>query len=235
MMIINEHLNALITVAKRPAPGATKTRLTPPLSPGKAAGLYECFLKDTLETMRQVTTAQHVLAYLPLEEEVYFRRLAPDFELALQVGNNLGARLDNITVHYLALGYAHVVVMDSDSPNLPVDYLKQAFEAISGESDVVIGPSEDGGYYLIGLKQPAPRLLQEVQMSTPDVTEDTLVLAKEEGLRVHLLPTWYDVDDAPGLRRLQADLVRAPVHIARHTRRFLGRLPQSIWTGPTML
>jgi hypothetical protein len=109
--------------------------------------------------------------------------------------------------------------MDSDSPTLPAANLQTAFTALD-EVDVVLGPCDDGGYYLIGLKQPAPRLLREVQMSTPRVVADTLALASEEGLRVKLLPTWYDIDDVSTLNRLMAELAHAPALVAPHTRAF---------------
>jgi len=212
--------NALLTVAKRPAPGRTKTRLTPPLSPPQAAALYQCFLQDTLDLIRQVPQTQPVIAYLPREAEPYFTALAPDFDHILQQGPDLGARLDNALTHYLQLGYKHVAIMNSDGPTLPVDYLVAAFAALAGEADVVLGPSDDGGYYLIGLKRPAPRLLREVTMSTPTVTTETLALAAEEGLRVELLPPWYDVDDAAALARLTAELAQNPADVAPHTRAF---------------
>ncbi len=90
-----EKKNALIVVAKRPAPGNTKTRLSPPLTPEQASALYECFLHDTLDQMRKVEEVQHVIAYLPLDERDYFHRLAPDFELVPQNGHDLGERLDH--------------------------------------------------------------------------------------------------------------------------------------------
>ena len=225
--------NALLTVAKRPAPGRTKTRLTPPLSPTQAAALYECFLQDTLDLMRRVPNTRPVIAYLPEEANSYFTRLAPDFDCILQQGQDLGARLDNALTHYLQLGYRRVAIMNSDGPTLPVNYLTAAFKALSGEADVVLGPSDDGGYYLLGLKQPAPRLLREVQMSTPTVTAETLALAEEEGLRVELLPTWYDVDDAAALARLGADLAHIPTDAARHPRTFFAlnqEIPAAIET-----
>ena len=86
--------------------------------------------------------------------------------------------------------------------------------------DVVLGLADDGGYYLLGLKHPAPRLLREVQMSTPTVTADTLALAKEARLRVELLPTWYDVDDADALARLATELAQISPDVARHTHTF---------------
>ena len=115
-----------------------------------------------------------------------------------------------------------VAAVNSDGPTLPLAYLAGAFQELGKEADVVLGPSDDGGYYLIGLKRPAPRLLREVQMSTSHVTTDTLALAAEEGLKVALLPTWYDVDDAQSLARLKAELATAPPEVAPHTRAFLG-------------
>lgn len=218
--------NALVTVAKRPAPGQTKTRLTPPLAPRQAAALYECFLCDTLALMRQVAGVQPVLAYLPLGEKGYFAELAPGFELVCQDGPDLGTRLDNVLTHYLRLGYNQVVVMDSDSPTLPLACLTAAFAALAGDADVVLGPCDDGGYYLIGLKRPAPRILREVQMSTPTVVADTLALAAAEGLRVQLLPVWYDIDDGTTLARLLGELVTAPAEIAPFTRTFFAANPE---------
>lgn len=220
---------ALLVVAKRPAAGQTKTRLTPHLPAKTAAALYECFLQDTIELMRKVPDVQPVLVYLPAEAESYFRRLAPDFEFLLQNGSDLGSRLDNATTDYLNRGYSSVVVMGSDSPTLPAAYLEQAFSVLEAGADLVLGPCEDGGYYLIGMKQPSSRLLREVRMSTPTVTVDTLALAKQEGFQVSLLPAWYDVDDVDTLTRLRRELKDSPEQVARHTRRFLERKPPRAW------
>lgn len=215
--------NALIVVAKQPAPGATKTRLSPPLSPEQASSLYECFLLDTLDLVRKVPGIWPVIAYLPEEAIVYFAGLAPDFDLLLQSGRNLGERLDHALTHYLNAGYRNAVIMDSDSPTLPAGCLSSAFAMLNSGSDVVIGPCEDGGYYLIGMKKPHPRLLREVRMSTPQVTSDTLAVAVEEGLQVGLLPTWYDIDNQLSLQRLYAELSRTPDGPARSTRRALNQ------------
>ena len=217
--------NALLVVAKRPQPGETKTRLTPPLSDEQASLLYEHFLKDTLVLVRQVVGVQPVLAYLPANGETYFCSIAPDFERLLQTGSNLGERLDHALTHYLERGFQKAVIMDSDSPTLPVCYLEAAFDVLDDGADVALGPCEDGGYYLIGLKRPAPRLLREVQMSTPNVTADTLALADKLRLKVTLLPEWYDVDDATALMRLNKELMVAPPGIAIHTREFIRQLP----------
>ncbi len=211
-------MNALIVVARQPVPGQAKTRLTPPLSVEQAAALYEGFLRDTLDLMRAVPDARRVVAYLPREARAYFAHLAPGFELIPQSGENLGARLDHALTSYLSRGAERVVAMNSDGPTLPLAYLRQAFAVLSNHNDVVLGPSEDGGYYLIGLRKPAPRLLREVHMSTPHVLADTLRIAQEENLRVALLPPWYDVDDQASLERLIAELRASAAGVAPHTR-----------------
>jgi uncharacterized protein len=211
--------NALIVVAKRPTPGKTKTRLSPPLTPELASALYENFLFDTLDQMRQVDDAQRVIAYL--DERDYFQRLAPDFELIPQEGHDLGSRLDNALTLYLARGYERVVIMDSDSPTLPSDFLAQAFQILADSADVVLGPCDDGGYYLIGIKKPTPRLLREVNMSTPTVAAETIALAQEEGLHVVTLPIWYDIDDVASLSRLIKEIGNQDSGLATNTRRFI--------------
>ena len=213
--------NALIVVAKQPAPGQTKTRLSPPLTLEQSSALYEAFLLDTLNQMRQVQEAQRVIAYLPPDARDYFYRFARDFELVPQNGHDLGSRLDHALTEHLSQGYERVVIMDSDSPTLPSVYLSQAFDALSNGADVTLGPCDDGGYYLIGIKKPAPRLLREVQMSTATVAADTIALAKEEGLKVSLLPTWYDIDDASSLMRLMKEVENLSSNVATYTRRFL--------------
>jgi rSAM/selenodomain-associated transferase 1 len=212
---------SLLVVAKRPATGQTKTRLCPPLTGEAAAALYECFLRDTLDVMRQIPNVECGIAFLPEAARDYFSTLAPDMQLSLQQGDDLGARLDHLLTVALEAGASQAVVMDSDSPTLPPDYLVQAFDALDGPSDVVLGPCEDGGYYLIGMKRPQPRLLRDVQMSTPHVVRDTIALAEQLGLKVALLPTWYDVDTVAELDRLRAELRDAPAHVARHTHAFL--------------
>ncbi len=213
--------DALLVVAKQPAAGQTKTRLTPPFLPEEAAALYECFLQDTLDLIRRVPDVQPAIAYLPAHATGYFAALAPDFELLLQQGPDLGARLDHALTSYLARGFERVAIMNSDGPTLPVAYLTAAFDQLRDGADAVLGPAEDGGYYLIGLKRPAPRLLREVRMSTPTVLADTLKLAAEEGLAVSLLPSWYDVDDMAALDRLRVELASASAEVAPSTRRFL--------------
>jgi rSAM/selenodomain-associated transferase 1 len=216
--------DTLLVVAKQPAPGHTKTRLCPPLTHDQAASLYDCFLRDTLNVMRKVPNVRCVIGYLPEDAREYFRQLAPDMGLTCQHGTSLGERLDHLLTEALLGGSQQAVVMDSDSPTLPAAYLSQAFDELA-DADVVLGPTRDGGYYLIGMKQPRPRLLREVQMSTPRVLADTLVLASASGLTVSLLPSWYDVDTAEDLHRLEDEIAGLSVNgRAVATRRWLSQM-----------
>jgi uncharacterized protein len=197
--------NTLLVVAKLPIPGQTKTRLCPPLSHAQAADLYECFLRDTLDIMRKVHDVQCVIGFLPEDAGDYFQQLAPDMNLTCQSGESLGERLDHLLTDALVKGSQRAVVMDSDSPTLPSEYISQALDQLA-DADVVLGPTQDGGYYLIGLKQPQPHLLRQVQMSTSHVLADTLGLAKATGLVVSLLPTWYDIDTIDDLFQLDGEI-----------------------------
>jgi rSAM/selenodomain-associated transferase 1 len=216
---------ALLVMAKRPTPMYTKRRLSIVLGPVEAANLYACFLADVIALARSVPDVTPMIAYAPPDEdcEAYFRRLAPDFGLVPQVGDTLGQRLDRVMGVCFSAGYEQVAAMNSDSPTLPVDYLVQAFVQLDDPTtDVVLGPCNDGGYYLIGWKRPHPSLVLKVTMSTKRVLTDTLAIAEEEKLQVSLLPGWYDVDEGDDLRRVQADLSAEP-DIARHTRAFLNQ------------
>lgn len=214
---------ALLVVAKRPAPGQTKTRLTPPLTGEQAAALYECFLRDTLDVIlaaRAQLPLTPIIAYLPAGEEAYFQQLAPEFELLLQEGNDLSERLHHATAHCLMNGYDQAFIMDSDSPTLPAASLVEAFTALD-TADVTLGRCADGGYYGIGIKQPAAPLFLNVTMSTATVAHDTLAQAAAHHLRVALLPECYDIDYVSDLQHLITDLTTLPDTVAGHTRQFL--------------
>lgn len=215
---------ALIVMAKQPFPGRTKTRLTPPLSAGASADLYTCFLRDVIDLACSLPHVTPFIAYAPVDAEPFFREFAADIQLIPQVGNTLGERLEFVLTSLLDAGFEHVAAMNSDSPNLPQRFLAEAFERLDEpDTDVVLGPCEDGGYYLIGWNRPNPRLVREVTMSTPHVLQDTLAIAAEENLRVCLLPTWYDVDSESELLRLRDEFEQ--VSAESHTRAFLRDLP----------
>jgi rSAM/selenodomain-associated transferase 1 len=211
---------ALITVAKEPVPGRTKTRLCPPLTASTAAGFYRCLLLDTMALMQRLEGVDLTVAFTPESARDYFVRLSPNgFFLVPQVGSDLGERLANALGQHFGLGYRRVVIMNSDGPTLPLAFLERAFSGLA-DADVTLGPGHDGGYYLIGMKQLHTELFEGIDWSTSRVVSQTLAICRRLGLSVHQLPEWYDVDVAVDLERLQRDLARDPL-IAPHTSRFL--------------
>lgn len=199
----------LILMAKQPAAGQTKTRLCPPLSQAQAAQLYAGMLRDTLALAHHVPGVQPAIAVNPAGAEGYFAELAPDALLFPQGPGDLAQRLAHVTGAAFASGARAVAALSSDVPMLPVVYLRQAF-ALLAQYDCVLGPCEDGGYYLAALRQPAPTLFTKVTMSTPNVLRDTMAEAERLGLRVALLPACYDVDTPADLARLCADPAPMP-------------------------
>ncbi len=211
----------LILMAKQPEPGRTKTRLIPALSPVQAADLYRCFLLDKLDQMRAVRDVCRAVAFHPAAARAYFADFAPDVDLIPQAGADLSQRLLSVCAAAFEQGYRQVVAIDSDTVTLPSAYLQQAFQGLDNPLvDVTLGPCEDGGYYAIGTKRLIPALF-DVTMSTPHVLRDTLAQASQAGLRVDLLPEWYDVDRPSDLKRLAADLAAGGAATARASAAFL--------------
>jgi rSAM/selenodomain-associated transferase 1 len=216
---------ALAVMAKVPVAGHVKTRLCPPLRPDEAAQLARCFLEDRVEQLEAVPTGDRLVAFAPPEREPELRALVPPgVRLWRQTGADLGARLDDLLTGLLAEGYAGAIAVDADSPTLPTAYLEQACSALLGDAaDVVVGPSEDGGYYLIGLAAPAPWLFVDMSWSTPAVCEETLARARRAGCRLAVLPSWFDVDRAADLERLRREPA-GPAHRPRRTLALLAEL-----------
>ncbi|MGH7387961.1 MAG: TIGR04282 family arsenosugar biosynthesis glycosyltransferase [Candidatus Rokuibacteriota bacterium] len=212
---------AVAIMAKAPVAGAVKTRLMPPLTAAEAAHLYRAFLLDKIEQVRALEDAHAVVAYTPLEASGVFEELAPGFELLPQRGPELGARLANGLAELLAHGHAAAVAIDSDTPTLPTAFLQQGVDILlRGDADVVVGPCDDGGYYLIGARAERPELFENMPWSTPGVLFETLRRARAAGLTTACLPEWFDVDTAADLERLRASLTAPGATIARHTARF---------------
>lgn len=218
---------AVAIMAKAPLPGQVKTRLCPPLSPDEAAGLYRCFLLDKIQQVRALDRAWPVIAYAPEDAGQIFGAMAPDLELLPQRGPDLGVRLTGILERLLASGHDGAVAIDSDTPTLPIRLLQQAVDRLADDSDLdgVLGPTEDGGYYLIGLKTPQPVLFTDMPWSTPDVLPETMRRAERRRLRLVQLPPWYDVDTSEDLDRLREELARSEARVAPHTRRFFLPVP----------
>jgi rSAM/selenodomain-associated transferase 1 len=207
-------LCALAVMTKAPRAGKVKTRLTPPLTPEEAAALNICFLRDTASAICKATRAAPatgVAVYTPVGAEDAYRGILPNaFSLLPQRGQTFGQRLIFAAEDLLRLGFESVCLIDSDSPTVPPDAFSEAAENLTRPGDrIVIGPSDDGGYYLIGLKRLHRRIFEEIDWSTERVLEQTTERAAEIGLNVHFLPTWFDVDDREALQRLCQEMFEA--------------------------
>lgn len=199
-------MDAVVIMAKAPEAHMVKTRLTPSLDPETASDLYSCFLLDKLEQVRGLNDIHPMVAYTPHDRADFFKGILPaGFTLMLQAGSHLGERLANVTGYLFEQGYEKVVILDSDSPNLPTGYIYDSLRCLN-KTDAVIGPCLDGGYYLIGLGTHMPGLFQDIPWSTPRVTELTLENAVNMGISVSLIDEWYDVDTVEDLLRLKRDL-----------------------------
>ena len=212
---------ALVIMAKEPSVGRTKTRLCPPLTPEQAAALYKALLRDTIGLVAGLEDVQLVIAVTPPEAVDVFRRWSPPGTMLLPVtGIDIGDCLTQVLGHLLASGHDGAMALNSDGPTVPQRHLRQAV-AQQEKADVVLGPGEDGGYYLVGLKEPHPGLFQGIDWSTERVMSQTLARAEALGLSVSLLPAWYDIDTAADLDRLQAEIATLPAGAVPYTRRFL--------------
>ncbi|MGD0828753.1 MAG: TIGR04282 family arsenosugar biosynthesis glycosyltransferase [Desulfobaccales bacterium] len=189
-----------IIFAKEPVPGQVKTRLTPPFSPGEACRLYRAFLADVLEETARIPGIECALAYASAGARKFFQDLAPGMRRFPQEGRDLGERLVRAFDWGWAAGFQNVLVRGSDTPDLPGAILLQARQRLaSGQVQVVLGPSPDGGYYLVGLRDPQPQLFAGITWSSTAVLAETLSRARGLSLNVHLLRCWQDIDDDAGL------------------------------------
>ena len=228
------HLCALAVMAKAPRAGTVKTRLSPPLTLEQTAALNVRFLRDTAEHLAGVARSAGLISYTPVGDEALFDDLLPEvFALIPQRGDSFGERLYAAAEDILAIGYGAVCLIDSDSPTVPPAAYEQAVAALLTPGDrVVLGPANDGGYYLIGLKRAHPMPFERIRWSTEHVLAETLARCEKAGLEVILLPTWYDIDDAATLEVLKAELLdgKAPEFAAMkgyealHTREFLATM-----------
>jgi rSAM/selenodomain-associated transferase 1 len=224
-IIVNDAVNVndavIVVMAKQPQAGKTKTRLCPPLNPAQAAALYEALLLDTFTLAGRLPGVDLGVAITPTGSRPYFEAVAPANALLLAVeGRDIGECLTKTLAQLLGLGYRKALALNSDGPSLPPEYLIQAIRCLD-ERDLVLGPSEDGGYYLIGLKTPTPALFRDIAWSTQQVLAQTLERAVEIGLSVAQTPAWYDIDTPADLARLQTELGLLPPDRLAQTRRFL--------------
>ena len=200
-------VNCIIVFAKNPVPNEVKTRLIPFLSPDSVASLYRAFLADWCSALRKISNARLVIAYTPPDSRIPLQKLiGKDAIFIPQVGLNLGERLISAARWACNQDYLKFLLVGSDSPTLPLPYVERAFNLLEF-SDVAIGPSMDGGYYLIGFSAHGaslaiPEVFQDITWSTDIVFRQALEKIKSANARLGLLPPWYDVDNPEAFQRL---------------------------------
>jgi uncharacterized protein len=220
---------ALAIMTKAPRAGTVKTRLQPPLTPAEAAELNICFLHDIADAISEVgECAKGVGVFTPPGSEKEYEGVLPShFDLIPQRGDEFGERLTNAADDLLHLGFESCCLINSDSPTATVEAFREAVAQLQDADDrIVLGPSDDGGYYLIGMRKLNRHLFEEIDWSTERVFAQTDERAREVGLKVHVLPKFYDVDDGATLRRLCEELLRGNSRgdIAPVTTKFLAEL-----------
>ncbi|MGB8770767.1 MAG: TIGR04282 family arsenosugar biosynthesis glycosyltransferase [Candidatus Korobacteraceae bacterium] len=205
----------LVIMAKAPKPGMVKTRLAQCLPPPAVTALYRCLLDDTIALAQSLDTVE-VAIMCPAADVDDLAFLAGDaVRVVAQTGEGLAAGLNSVFAHFAAAGHQHIIAFNSDSPHLPASVLESAFEALAAH-DLVVGPTHDGGYYLVGARAVHTGLFNGDGMGTSNALETLLARAQALGLSVRFADPFYDIDVASDLIRLDAEL-----------RHFPGRAPRT--------
>lgn len=194
-------MKALIVFVKAPVAGKIKTRLQPYLAPAKILELYKSFVTATISKCARLKGIDEFLGCYPAKDNDFFRGLAEAYKIKCfnQRGKNLGERCINAFKDYLKKGYTKVVIIGSDSPTIPTEYIKKAFFELK-KNDFVLGPCCDGGYYLVGAKKAMPQIFHNIPWGTDKVLNKTLGKLNSLNIRFSLLPFWYDIDTIEDLR-----------------------------------
>jgi hypothetical protein len=207
-------------MAKAPLLGHVKTRLAESLSPESIVELYKCLIEDTLQLARSVTTDE-IAIVCPSSDVADLSGWLPDIEIVAQEGKGLAAGLVSAFRVFIGRGYRHVVALDGDSPQIPRQTLEHAFRLLDS-SDVVVGPTTDGGYYLVGATAVEPRLFDDHRIGTGGALDSLQAAARNLNLKVALTEIAYDVDEPSDLTRLSQELELFPSRALR-TAQWLAR------------
>ncbi len=200
---------AIIVMTKIPIAGTVKTRLSPRLSAEHAATLAACFLRDTVSRAKSLKN-DLIIAYSPAGKPDVLQAILPEQKTFVeQKGANLGARMFHAFEFAFAGKSDSVVMIGTDSPTLPAEYITQAFKKLS-ESDAVLGRTADGGFYLIGLRILRKEIFENIEWSSPRTFEQTALNIEMLNLKLSLLPDWYDIDTPDDLKKLKKDLTKNP-------------------------
>lgn len=209
-------------------PGKVKTRLAATLGEQQAADIYHVFVQTLIQRLGQIAS-ERTLWFTPLESRAAFRELAgSEWQLQAQATGDLGDRMQAIFAQQLADPSRSIVLLGTDSPNVPLETIEQAFDHLQ-RVKLVLGPTDDGGYYLIGARNAPPPVLYDMPYSSPKLWQATLnrlaELGWREGPDYVVLPPWYDVDTEADLHRLVADLGQSNLDLHSPLGRLLHLLP----------
>jgi uncharacterized protein len=206
----------LVVMAKAPRPGAVKTRLAPSLPPEAVSSFYRCLLDDTMVLARSLSDADVAIMCPESDVDELKRLVGSDVDVLAQTGDGLAAGLTSVFAHF-AEGHRRVIAFNSDSPHLPRSVLEAAFEVLAAH-DLVVGPTHDGGYYLVGAKTSYPTLFANDGMGTNSALQRLLSRARSLQLSVGFANAFYDIDVADDLTRLATELHLAPERAPRTAR-----------------
>lgn len=203
----------LVIMAKAPRPGAVKTRLSPSLSPAAVTDFYCCLLHDTLGLARSLEDVEVAIMCPDADVKELVQVAGNQTTVVAQKGEGLAAGLTSVFAHFTKR-YQRTIAFNSDSPHLPRSVLDEAFETLAAR-DVVVGPTHDGGYYLVGAKASHPTLFANDGMGTSTALERLLSRAQALKLSVGFADPFYDIDVAEDLTRLAMELSLAPARAPR--------------------
>ena len=204
----------LVIMAKAPKPGMVKTRLAQSLPLAAVVELYRCLLEDTIALARSLDDVQVAIMSPAGDVEDLSRAVGDSIPIIPQSGNGLAAGLTSVFAHFAAAGHRRILAFNSDSPHLPASVLNGAFQAL-GQSDVVIGPTHDGGYYLVGATASHPGLFAGDGLGTTNAYETLRGRVRALGLSMSLTDPFYDIDVADDLSRLAGELRSVPARAPR--------------------
>ena len=204
----------LVIMAKAPRPGAVKTRLTSSLSPEAVTDFYCCLLADTLALARSLNDVEVAIMCPDIDANKLAQLAGSEVSVVTQKGKGLAAGLTSVFAHFAESHQSRVIAFNSDSPHLPRSILEGAFETLATH-DVVVGPTHDGGYYLVGATASHPTLFVHDGMGTSSALERLLSRARTLELSVGFVESFYDIDVADDLTRLAAELRLSPARAPR--------------------
>jgi rSAM/selenodomain-associated transferase 1 len=204
----------LVIMAKAPKPGMVKTRLTESLPSPAVTALYRCLLEDTLALATSLTSVEVAVMCPEPDQDELAHLLGNRVHVVAQKGEGLAAGLTSVFRHFAAGGLRHVVAFNSDSPHLAPSVLDSAFEMLAAR-DVVVGPTHDGGYYLVGAKAAHPALFESDGMGTGSAIDRLLTRTKALELSTGFTEPFYDIDVANDLILLAQELRLAPAKAPR--------------------